>query len=79
MAATDDVRIRLNQNLWGLVLGLGGVGAGEYFHLVWLFRLSFVVAIGMFVSMAFSTFFYTRHYCKKKREDWKQLDQKSSH
>jgi hypothetical protein len=71
MPSTDDVKININQNLWGLLLGLGALGASEYFNLHTLYWLSSVIAVVMMLSMVFTVTFYTIHYCKRKRKDWK--------
>jgi hypothetical protein len=33
MPPTDDFKINLNQNLWGLVVALGFLGAAEFYDL----------------------------------------------
>ena len=71
MASADNFKINLNQNLWGLVLGLGALGAADYFRLGKVFWwLAVIISLGTTISMAFSVCFYTIHYCKKKRKDW---------
>jgi membrane protein implicated in regulation of membrane protease activity len=62
----DEFKIALNQNLWGLVVGLSALGVAEYYYLCWLFWFSFAVSLMMVVSIAFTTYFYTRNYCNSK-------------
>lgn len=64
----EQFKINLNQNLWGLVVGLISLGASEYYHLCALFWFSLVVALMMVVSVAFTTFSYTVRYCEKKND-----------
>ncbi len=74
MPTTDAFKINLNQNLWGLLLGLAALGAADYFKLSTSFYwISLILVIGMTVSMAFTLTFYTIHYCKKKHKDWEAL------
>ena len=71
MPSTEDLsKINLNQNLWGLLLSLGALGASEYFKLPTLYWFSFVIAAMMTLSMSFTATFYTIHYCKRKRKGW---------
>jgi hypothetical protein len=65
-AVEDKFHINLNQNLWGLVVTYGALGVAEHWRLHWLFCLSFVVAIGMSISVLATFSFYTVNYCKKK-------------
>jgi hypothetical protein len=64
--ATDQFKINLNQNLWGLVIGLSGLGAAEYYRLCTLFWFSVAVSIIMYLSVAVTTLVYTINYWKKK-------------
>jgi len=63
----EDVKINLNQNLWGLIVSFAALGASEYFKLCTLFWFSFVVAVIMTLSIAATTFSYTVAYMKKKK------------
>jgi hypothetical protein len=69
MPSTDDFRINLNQNLWGLVLSLAALGAAEHFNLPTLYKFAVVIAIVMSASVAITTFSYTVKYWKKKWKD----------
>lgn len=64
----DQFRINLNQNLWGLIVGFGAMGAAEYFDLSTLFWFSVVVSSIMLVSLAVTTFAYTITYWKNKQK-----------
>jgi hypothetical protein len=59
---TDSFKIKLNQNLWGLVVAYAALGIAEHWRLRWLFRLSLVVAICMTVSVLVTTVRYTLNY-----------------
>ena len=62
----DQFKVTLNQNLWGLIVGLGALGASEYYELCTLFWFSVVVSLIMVVSISFTTFSYTRTYWRNK-------------
>jgi len=62
----EQFKINLNQNLWGLVVGLSGLGVAEYFRLCTLFWFALVVSGIMVVSVLFTTAAYTYKYCKQK-------------
>lgn len=62
----DNVKINLNQNLWGLVVGFGALGASEHFNLETLYYFSCAVSGVMLTSIAFTTFAYTVDYWKNK-------------
>jgi len=64
----DQFKINLNQNLWGLVVGLGGLGLAEHFRLCALFWFSVAISSIMAVSVACTTVAYTVKYCKRKWE-----------
>ncbi len=68
MAAEDQFKINLNQNLWGVVVAFGSLGASEYFHLSTLFWFSTVVAGIMVLSVAVTTLAYTTNYWKIKQK-----------
>ena len=63
----DQFKINLNQNLWGLVVGLGAMGAGEHYNLCTLFWFSVVVSVIMVASLAVTTLAYTINYWKNKQ------------
>ena len=62
----DQFKINLNQNLWGLVVGLVSLGVAEYFGLCILFWFACIVSTITVVSVALTTYAYTVNYCKKK-------------
>jgi hypothetical protein len=67
MAIPDEhFKINLNQNLWGLVVGLGFLGAAEHYDLCTLFWFAVVVSGIMVASVAVTTFAYTINYWKHK-------------
>ncbi|OGA67066.1 MAG: hypothetical protein A3G83_14340 [Betaproteobacteria bacterium RIFCSPLOWO2_12_FULL_68_20] len=67
MASPDEhFKINLNQNLWGLVVGLGFLGAAEHYGLSTLFWFAVAVSGIMVASVAATTLAYTINYCKHK-------------
>ncbi len=67
MSPQDQFKISLNQNLWGLVVGLGAMGAGEHYNLRTLLWFSIVVSVIMVASLAVTTLAYTINYWKNKQ------------
>jgi len=63
---TDKFQINLNQNLWGLVVAYGSLGAAERWGLKNLIGLSTILSIVLTISVIFTTVVYTWNYCKKK-------------
>lgn len=61
---TDLVKINLNQNLWGLIVGFSSLGASEYFALSTLYWFSAFTSAIMLCSIALTTTFYTWKYCE---------------
>ncbi|HEX4301733.1 MAG TPA: hypothetical protein VHZ78_03005 [Rhizomicrobium sp.] len=68
MNPQEAFKINLNQNLWGLLTSLIGVGVGEQFKLCVLFWLCLVLAVMMIVSVAVTTLAYTINYWRNKME-----------
>lgn len=64
---SDQFKINLNQNLWGLVVGLSALGVAERYGLCTLFWFSVVVSVIMVVSIAVTTLAYTITYWKNKQ------------
>lgn len=62
----EQFKINLNQNLWGLVVGLVGLGVAEHLSLCTLFWFAVVVSVIMALSVAFTTLAYTINYWKEK-------------
>jgi hypothetical protein len=65
--ATEQFKINLNQNLWGLIVSFGALGAAEYYKLCTLFWFSVAVSAIMVISIAVTTFAYTINYWKNKQ------------
>ena len=63
---TDNFRINLNQNLWGVIVSFGFLGAAEYYSLCVLFWFSLIPAIAMTISVCFTTYSYTKKYISNK-------------
>ena len=66
MAVSDQFKINLNQNLWGLVAAYAALGVAEHWYLKWLFRFSFIMAATMTVSVFVTTLAYTLKYWRSK-------------
>jgi hypothetical protein len=62
----EQFKINLNQNLWGLVVGLVSLGVAEHYSLCVLFWFAVVVSGIMVLSVAFTTIAYTINYWKEK-------------
>jgi len=65
-SAAETFKINLNQNLWGLVVAYAALGAAEHWALKRLGYLSFIMTIGMTLSVLATTLFYTVNYCRSK-------------
>lgn len=66
--ATDQFKINLNQNLWGLLIGLGALGTAEHYNLRALFWFSAIVSAIMVISVAVTFLAYTINYWKNKHD-----------
>jgi hypothetical protein len=62
----DAFKINLNQNLWGVVVGLGALGVAEYYSLCTLFWFSAFVSLIVVASLAVTTLAYTITYWNKR-------------
>jgi hypothetical protein len=67
MSAAEQFKINLNQNLWGVVVSFGALGAAEYYKLCTLFWFAAVVSVIMVASIAVTTIAYTINYWKNKQ------------
>lgn len=63
---TDDFRINLNQNLWGLLLALITLGTAEYFNLCTLFWFGLTLSGLTSISFLITLTAYTINYWKNK-------------
>jgi hypothetical protein len=64
MGADESFKIKLNQNLWVLVVGYLSLGAADHYHLSWWFLwLARVVASVATISVLITLCFYTVNYC----------------
>lgn len=63
---TDQFKINLNQNTWGLVVAFSALGASEHYQLCTLFWFAGAASIIMLLSVAVTTLAYTINYCKQK-------------
>lgn len=75
MSSVDPSKIKLNQNLWGIVVSLIGIGISEYYCLTTLYWFSIIVAIGSTLSFLIALIPYTINYWKNKlKENDKESD-----
>lgn len=63
---SEQFKINLNQNLWGLVIAFVTLGLAEYFQLRTLYWFAFSVSFIMVVSVAITTTAYTIDYWRQK-------------
>ncbi|WP_428311763.1 hypothetical protein [Hydrocarboniphaga sp.] len=63
----DQFKINLNQNLLGLVVSFGALGAAEHFGLCTLFWFGAIASSIMLLSVAVTTLAYTTKYWKQKQ------------
>lgn len=63
---TEQFKINLNQNIWGLLVGLSSLGIAEHFHLKTLFWFAVVISSIMLLSVTVTIFAYTINYWKAK-------------
>jgi hypothetical protein len=63
---TDNLKINLNQNLWGLLLALISLGIAEYFKLCTLFWFGVVLSGIASVSFIVTILAYTLNYWNDK-------------
>jgi len=73
-----EFKIKLNQNLWLLVVALLGLGFSEFFGLPWLMKISILLSIFSLLSNILTFTFYTIKYIKERLIDIKDLDRKLS-
>ena len=66
MSVAEQFKINFNQNLWGLLVAFGFLGAAEHYGLCTLFWFAVVVSVTMTISIAITTLAYTINYWKEK-------------
>lgn len=66
MDIEDKVDVKLNQNLWGLIVAYAALGAAEHWGLRFLFWPALIAAWGLSVLVLIAFVFYTIHYCARK-------------
>jgi hypothetical protein len=62
----DQFKVKLNQNLWGLVVSFGALGVAEYYSLSTLFWFAAVASMIMTISLGFTTWAYTVKYWQER-------------
>jgi hypothetical protein len=63
---TDNFKINLNQNLWGLLLALLTLGTAEYFKLCTLYWFGVILSSLTIISFIVTLTAYTLNYWKGK-------------
>lgn len=63
---TDEFKINLNQNLWGLLVTLITLGAAEYFDLCTLYWFGLILSLVASISFTVTLVAYTLNYWKNK-------------
>jgi hypothetical protein len=63
---SDNFKINLNQNLWGLLLTLLTLGTAEYFELSTLYWFGLVLSILASISFLITLIAYTINYWENK-------------
>jgi hypothetical protein len=63
---SEKFKIALNQNLWGLVVGMGALGTAEHYHLCKLVWFGLFISGLMSLSVVFTTIAYTINYWRGK-------------
>lgn len=66
---TDNFKINLNQNLWGLLLTLLTLGTAEYFELCTLYWFGLVLSGLTSISFLITLIAYTINYWKSKMKN----------
>jgi hypothetical protein len=66
MAGDTVDRLKLNQNLWALVISYAALGAAEYWELNRLRCLALIMAVVLSILVLASMAFYTINYCVGK-------------
>jgi hypothetical protein len=64
--AIGDIKVNMNQNLWGLLISYVSLGISEYYKLTVLLCLSIILAIILTISVIITTIAYTLNYWKEK-------------
>ena len=72
----SKVDIKLNQNLWVLIVGYLGIGISEFYCLKILLLFSVVLSIATTVSMICCLDAYTKEYRNRKFKNMETKDNK---
>ena len=62
----DSIKFRMNQNLGGMLISFGFLGASEHYNLCTLYWFSLIPCIATVVSLCFTTWAYTSKYVHSK-------------
>lgn len=64
---TENFKINLNQNLWGLIISISSLGVSEFFYLNTLYYFALILTTLTTISYIITLIFYTKNYCKNKK------------
>ena len=65
-AALDKTEVKLNQNVWVLLVSYAALGAAEHWQLTRLRCLALIMAVLLTILVSASMAFYTYEYCVRK-------------
>jgi len=66
MASDVKIKLKLNQNLWGLIVAYVALGVAEHQGSKCLSKLALVLSAAMTLSLVVTTVAYTWRYCATK-------------
>jgi hypothetical protein len=66
MESNVKIKLKLNQNLWGLIVAYIALGVAEYKGLKCLSKWAWVLSVAMTLSLVVTTIAYTWRYCANK-------------
>lgn len=66
---TDNFKINLNQNIWGLLLTLLTLGVSEYYNLCTLYWFGLILSLIASISFIITLCAYTINYYKLKTKN----------
>lgn len=66
---TENFKINLNQNLWGLITFLFTLGVAEYYQLCTLYWFGFLLSLLTSFSFLITLIAYTINYWKNKMKN----------
>ncbi|HVS88395.1 MAG TPA: hypothetical protein VHF01_09255 [Candidatus Acidoferrum sp.] len=68
VASNVKIKLKLNQNLWGLIVAYVALGVAEHRGLKCLSILAAIISAVMTLSLIATTVAYTLNYCRNKNK-----------